>query len=38
MALDFAKFDLSEIFETPDITEIELDCCLWMDSELALDG
>lgn len=43
MTVDFADFDLSEIFGKPDLAEVELidclkvepDCCLWLES---LDG
>lgn len=32
MKIDFADFDLSEIFGKPYLAEMELDCCLWLES------
>lgn len=40
MAIEFADFDLSEIFGKPDLAEVdlidclkmEIGCCLWLES------
>ena len=36
MALDFADFDLSEIFGKPDLAEVKLRDCLRMDVDVTL--
>lgn len=36
MTIDFADFDLSEIFGKPDLAEVKLRDCLWMDVEVTL--
>ena len=37
MKVDFANFDLSEIFGKPCLTEIEFADCLWVDIESAFE-
>lgn len=37
MAIEFADFDLSEIFGKPDINDIEIEYCLWVDVESAFE-
>lgn len=34
--IDFASFDLSDIFGKSDLTKIELECCLWPNVQSAL--
>lgn len=36
MTIDFADFDLSEIFGKPDLAEVKLRDCLWMDADVRL--
>lgn len=37
MTIDFADYVLGDIFGKPDLSEIKLEYCLWMDVESAFE-